>query len=207
MDFFPHKKQNGFTLLELLIAISVFAVMSFMAYGGLSNVIANSESSKAALERLHTVQLSMFNIGRDLSQIAKRNIRDEFGDSQNYILSGGNNDSVIEFTRNGRRNPANLLRSNLVRVAYKLEEGNLIRMQWPQLDRVQGMIPYENTLLTDVTNLNLRFLDNSAKWHDEWPPLNSAGTTSGTPGNLEAIEMKITLNDWGEIRRLIKASS
>ena len=108
-----NNKNTGFTLLELLVSITIFAVMSVMAYGGLSSVISNSESSKIALTRLQEVQQTMVNIERDFSQIAKRDIRDEFGSVRAYLITDDNSDLLIEFTRNGRRNPAGLLRSNM----------------------------------------------------------------------------------------------
>lgn len=200
-----HKNKNtGFTLLELLVAITIFAVMSVMAYGGLNSVISNSESSKVALTRLQEVQQTMVNIERDFSQIAKRDIRDEFGSQRAYLITDDNSDLLIEFTRNGRRNPAGLLRSTMIRVAYRLENGELIRLYWPQLDRVQGMLPYENTLLSNVTSAELQFLDSDNEWHSQWPPLNASVTPNNTGLTLSAIEYKITLEDWGEISRLFK---
>ena len=196
--------HNGFTLLELLIAITVFAVMTVMAYGGLSNVIANSESSKKSLVRLQEIQQTVFNIERDFSQITERSIRDEFGETQKYLTAGDNIDRLIEFTRNGRRNPANLLRSHLVRVAYKLEDGNLIRIYWPHLDRSPNAVPFENILLTAVNKTEFRFLDNNSEWHSEWPPLNPTRASNNDPITLSAIEFILTLDDWGNISRLFK---
>lgn len=200
-------RQKGFTLLELLVAITIFATMTIMAYGGLSNVITNSESSGKALARLQEVQQTMLNLERDFSQIVERKIRDEFGEVKNYIVIDSNTGTLIEFTRSGRRNPARLLRSNLIRVAYKLDEGKLIRMYWPHLDRVQGMVPYETSLLTGVTNVEIRFLDNNAEWHSTWPPLNASSSAVGTTIFLSAIDYRITLDDWGEISRLFRVKS
>ena len=200
-------KHHGFTLLELLVAMTVFATMSIMAYGGLTNVINNSDASEQSLKRLHEVQLSLFMIERDLSQITQRNIRDEFGQKDNYIEAGSNIDYLIELSRNGRRNPANILRSHLERVSYKLEEGNLMRLSWPHLDKVQGMEPYQNTLLTDVENAQIRFLDNNKEWHEQWPPLDPNSTTNSSQLLLSGIEFKLLLNDWGEISRLFKANN
>jgi general secretion pathway protein J len=189
---------QGFTLLELLIAIAVFAIMSVMAYGGLSNVISNSTRIEAELEKIHSVQRAMFTMTRDFMQITNRSIRDEFGNTQPHLTTNINTDYLVEFTRNGRRNPAKLLRSHLLRVAYKFEEKKLSRLFWPQLDRVQGMEPYEDVLLDNVTLAELRYLDDSNEWHNEWPPLSSTTTAIDTP---RAIEFKLELEGWGELTR------
>lgn len=193
-----HRYGSGFTLLELLVAIAVFAIMAVMAYGGLNNVIANSEQSDAAMRRLQEVQLAMLTVSRDFNHISPRNIRDEYGNATNYLMTNGNADLVVEFTRNGRRNPAELLRSHLQRVAYKLDENSLVRVHWNHLDRSQGAEPVESVLLTDVKAFEIRYLDSEKEWHGEWPPLAASG--GGTA--LVALELRLELADWGQITRL-----
>jgi len=196
----------GFTLLELLVAVAIFAVLSAMAYGGLRNVIDNSQQTEAAMQRLQQVQLAMLKISRDLTQLSPRNIRDEYGNTSNYIVTDQSGDVFIEFTRGGRRNPAEMLRSHLQRVAYKLEENTLSRLHWPHLDRTQEMQPYESVLLEEVESANVRFLDKDNEWHDEWPPLNATGQLDGNTAVLSAIEFTVTLQDWGELVRLFMVS-
>ena len=206
MNKIPTKKifPKGFTLLELLIAIAVFAVMSAMAYGGLRSVISNSAHSKTELERIHAVQYAMSVMSRDLTQIVSRNIRDEFGNTLPYLTTS-NIDFLIEFTRGGYRNPAVLKRSNMLRVTYKHEDKTLVRLYWPQLDRVQGMEPYERVLLTGVSQIELKYLDDSGDWQTQWPPNNNqAGTPVPRP---TAIELKINLEDWGEVTRLFRINT
>lgn len=190
--------QQGFTLLELLIASIIFAIMALMAYGGLDNVIRNSQASKQALKRLQEVQQTVSVLNRDLTQIIRRDIRDEYGNRQDYLTTANNIDNLVEFTRGGRVNPANLLRSSLLRVAYRFEEEKLIRLQWPQLDRAPGMEAKQTVLLEEIEEVKLRFLDQRSEWQQQWPPLNS-GTA---PAELLAIEVTLQLKDWGEIRRL-----
>lgn len=199
-------RGRGFTLLELLVAVAVFAILSAMAYGGLRNVIDNSRQTESAMERLQQVQLAMLNLSRDFTQLSTRSIRDEYGNSTNYLLSGQGSDIIIEFTRGGRRNPAELLRSHLQRVAYKLEENTLSRLHWPHLDRTQEMQPYESVLLEDVENAGIRFLDSNNEWHSEWPPLDAAGIPGTEAVSLAAIEVSLELQDWGELVRLFKMS-
>ena len=197
----------GFTLLELLVAVAIFAVLSAMAYGGLSSVIDNSQQTETSMQRLQQVQLAMLKISRDFTQLAQRNIRDEYGNSKDYVLTGEGGDIFIEFTRGGRRNPAELQRSHLQRVAYKLEDNQLSRLDWPHLDRTREMQPYESVLLDQVENAGVRFLDKNNEWHDEWPPLNAVSQEGDDSETLSAIEFTLELQDWGELVRLFVANS
>lgn len=197
---------RGFTLIELLIAIAVFSVMSVMAYGGLSQIIQNSSHSKLELQRLQSIQRAVLSISRDLTQIIERDIRDEYGNTQPFLLAGNSIDYLLEFTRNGRRNPAKLQRSHLLRVAYQHEDGKLLRLFWPQLDRAPGMVPYESILLEQVTAVELRFRDDAGEWHSTWPPLN-AQQAGANPSRLSAIEFTLELENWGEISRLYQVGS
>ncbi len=171
---------RGFTLIELLIAISVFAIMAAMAYGGLSQIIRNNSLSEQSMARVQQVQRAVYIMTRDFNQIIERDIRDQFGTTQPYLISN-TLDYVVEFTRNGRRNPAGFLRSNLQRVAYQLKDNKLYRVTWPQLDRVQGMEPDSRELLDNVKDFTIRYLDASAAWHNQWPPLNNSPGIAARP--------------------------
>jgi len=199
-------KQQGFTLLELLIASIIFAIMAVMAYGGLDNVISNSQASKQALKRLQQIQQSVSVLNRDFRQLIPRPIRDEFGNTQPYLSAGNNIDYLVEFSRGGRVNPGGLLRSTLLRVAYQFDEETLVRLQWPQLDRTQEQEPKKTTLIDNLEAVTIRFLDPAGEWQEQWPPLNAAsvdasGTAVATIYPL-AIEIILQLKDWGDIRRL-----
>ncbi len=198
--------QRGFTLLELLVAITVFATMSVMAYGGLRNVIDNSEAAEQALARLKNVQTAISIISRDLSQLARRDIRDEYGNRQRYLQTPQNPDRLIEFTRSGQRNPAALARSHLQRIAYQLQQGTLYRLHWPQLDRAPGVEAYQRAVLDQVNNVDFRFLDDNRNWHNQWPPLDANADGNALPPQPRAIEITLELDDWGKIIRLYEVS-
>ncbi|MBE9560812.1 MAG: type II secretion system minor pseudopilin GspJ [Proteobacteria bacterium] len=196
-------KQQGFTLLELLIASIIFAIMAIMAYGGLANVMDNSKASQTALKRLQQIQQSVSVLNRDLLQILPRAVRDEYGNVQPALSAGNNIDNLVEFTRGGRVNPANLLRSTLLRVAYRFDDEKLLRLQWPQLDNAPGVEAKQTILIDDVENVSIRFLDQNGEWQEQWPPLNADdGSNTGNTTGPTAIEVVLQLNDWGEIRRL-----
>lgn len=178
--------------------------MAVMAYGGLQNVIDNSQSSKKALNRLQQLQKCVSVLNRDLLQIIPRPIRDEFGNPQPALSTSTNLDYLVEFTRSGRPNPTSAALSTLQRVAYQLEDGELIRLQWPHLDRTQESEPRKSTLIDNVEEATVTFMDENNRSQTQWPPLNIVTNDDGTtetPG-LKAIEITILLKDWGEIRRL-----
>ena len=83
-------------------------------------------------------------------------------------------------------------------VAYRFEEETLYRDQWLVLDRAQDSPSSEAQLLTGVTDVRLRFLDEELQWHSQWPPLNR---TEVMP---KAMEIVLELDEWGEITRLFR---
>jgi len=177
-----------------------------MAYGGLSNVIDNSHASQGALDRLQQLQHAVSMLNRDFSQIRHRGIRDSFGQDQPFITTNSNEGNLIEFTRGGRLNPANLKRSSLLRVGYRLQENKLLRFQWKELDQAPNSEPRENMLIDNIDDIRIRYLDDKAEWQEQWPPVNFASVdndgSSITLPSPTAIEVILTLSDWGEIRRL-----
>lgn len=199
-------KQQGFTLLELLIASIIFALMAIMAYGGLANVMDNSEASKLALHRLKQLQQTVSVLNRDFSQLVSRPIRDEYGNQLPPLAAGSNIDYLVEFTRGGRSSPPALARSSLVRVAYRLDEDKLVRLHWPQLDRSPNMEAKQTVLIDDIESISIRYLAQNKEWQQQWPPLNAAEPAidgqPAAPERPDAIEIVLQLNDWGDIRRL-----
>ena len=196
------KKQIGFTLIEVLIAIAIFAILSVLAYGGLSSVIESKQQTEDALTRLRQLQLTMTKLQRDIEQVSAREAKDEFGGSLLKLSSGQDSELLIQFTRNGWRNPAELTRSHLQRVAYKLDEDKLIRMTWPYVDRAQDAQAIETLLIDNISEIKFKFYD-SESWSDNWPK-QSAFAADEEHDLPRAVEVTIKMGDWGEIVRLFR---
>jgi len=195
-------RNSGFTLIEVLIAMAIFAVLAVLAYGGLNSVIRSKEQTEASLTRLRQLQLTMSKLQRDIEQITDRDGRDEFGGILYRLSSRADSDLLLEFTRNGWRNPAGLTRSHLQRVAYKLDEDKLIRLSWPYVDRAQDSQAIETTLIDNVKEVKVRFY-NGTEWQANWPDADTL--TSGAPVTLpRAVEVTLELNDWGKIIRIFR---
>jgi general secretion pathway protein J len=197
-----HSKEQGFTLLEVLIAISIFALMSMAAYQVLQGVIRSGEISKKHSDQLVSIQRAMLIIEQDFTQIVARASRNESGDNDNLrVLTTGKSlyeseDEGIEFTRLGWTNPLNLLpRSNLVRVRYRLLEGQLQRQYFLYPDIVAGQEPETQVLLENIETLNFRFW--SKNWRKTWTEANQLPA---------GIEINFTSKQFGEIKRMFLVS-
>lgn len=196
--------HGGFTLLELLVALSIFALLSAMAYGGLNAVMRSQQVTTEQAERLAQLQKAFFWLGRDITQASTRKIRDEFGDEQAAMVGISIGERRLELSRNGWRNPVGRKRSNLMRVAWGVRDETLVRLHWNVLDRAQDSKPLETEMLDDVEELELRFLDDKQKWHDVWPAI-SRGEESKVALPL-AVEVILETGREGRIRRVFEVA-
>lgn len=196
--------KQGFTLLELLVALSIFSILSVMAYGGLQTVITTKQSTQKSADRMAEIQLAMMRISNDLRQAIPRKIRDEYGDFLPAMQSSKNSNETMVWTRAGYRNPARLKRSHVQRVAYKLKQQKLLRITWPVLDRAQDTKAMEIEILFNLESIQWRFLNNKGEWLSTWPEEGDKAELHPLP---KAVELTLELQDWGKIRRLILLAS
>jgi len=200
------RSARGFTLLELLVAMAIFAIIGALAMGGLNAVLAQKEVARRQLDRLHDVQRAVRLLTNDFSQLNPRYVRDALGTPELPIVSPCTVEYVVCLTRDGWRNPfAQFPRGTLQRVQYALEEGKLERSYWAVMDRTLVNEPREQVLLEDVEAFEVAYLDqgSSGEWTLQWPPLTNTGGTNGN-AVLEAVRISITLKDWGEIVRIVE---
>lgn len=193
-----YKKNAGFTLIELLIAIAIFAVLSFAAYQILQGVLRSGEISKEHDQNLVEIQRGMLLIERDFSQMIARTSRTGSTDSDELrALYAGKNtlDSEyegIEFNRLGWANPLNLLpRSNILRVGYRVQNGELQRLYYLHPDTVSDEKPEQQVILHDIENLTFRF------WDEDWT--SSWSSSTDIPSG---IEITIMSKHYGELKRV-----
>ncbi|MEH6454136.1 MAG: type II secretion system minor pseudopilin GspJ [Psychromonas sp.] len=196
--FSSKQSSKGFTLLEVLVAVTIFAMLSLAAYQVLQGVIRSSEISKEHSENLTELQRAMLIIEQDFTQIVARVSRQEGIDDEDlFTLSVGDDlfdsdDQGIEFNRLGWANPLNLLpRSDILRVRYRLQDGQLQRLYFLYPDTVSGQEPEQQTLLNDVESLSFRFWNND--WQDTWE------SKTALP---EGIEITFSSKSFAEIRRV-----
>lgn len=199
----------GFTLLELLIAIALFALLGLATYRMLEAVLRSDEVVRAQEDQLRQLGRAVWRLEQDLIQVVPRPVRDGYGDEQNALvgqLSSLEGGAALELTRSGWRNPTGMLRSNLQRVRWRLNGESLERLYWLVLDRDLDSEPRVQRVLDDVTALRLRYLDAENSWHEEWPPFDfGRGNPEEQARRLPvAVEVSFDHLRYGTITRLLR---
>lgn len=190
------RHQQGFTLLEVLIAIAIFSIISLASFTIFDSVLKGDATSKIRSERQNELQRAFIIIERDLTQIARRSIRlNGEAPTERLIQSASDSfstqEQVIAFVRHGWTNPGLLLpRSDMQAVAYRLIDETLQRLHYNFVDSVVGEEPKVRALISDVTKLDFEYFDGK-KWQESWP----ANTLP------LAIAIVIDTKDYGVIRR------
>jgi len=211
--------KQGFTLIELLLALGIFSILALLAYGGLNSVLAARETVTVESSRLAAVQRCFVRLGRDFGQLSPRTIRDGFGDTQPALKTGDDTYSythkdeetgekvsvkvavLVEFSAAGKRILPGQKRSSIQRVAYAVHENTLLRLNWSVLDRAQDSQPYFSEVLTDIDQLNVRFLKTDGNWVDTW-------TTDDVALEELPFAVEVIFEDkkWGKLRRVFQVS-
>ena len=206
------KRSSGFTLVEVLIAMAISAVVATIAYSSLSTVLLGTEANQDQARRSYEINRAWMIISRDLRQFVNRPVRDEFGERESALQGGPAARYTLSLTRSGWHNPNAHPRSNLQRVNYRLEDDTLWRDSYPVLDRAGNTEPASVKLLEGVEQLKLEFLGSlnqargtassldTRQWSESWIADSSQPDTVLPPP--AALQLTLQLEDWGELRRL-----
>lgn len=162
-------RQTGFTLVEVLVAILIFALMSAVAYRGLDSVLASEMHISEKDAQWSALALTFGQMQQDFNLAVARPIRNTV-DQQAAAISGrkpplGAEDVQLALTlmQNGQDDAA------VWRVGYRLRSGRLEYLVWPAADQAPQARPRTITLMEHMSKFELRFLDASGSWQPQWP--------------------------------------
>jgi general secretion pathway protein J len=116
-----------------------------------------------------------------------------------------NEEFALELTRGGWPNPAGLPRGTLQRVAWRIEDGELLRYHWTVLDPTLSDVPVITQLIDDVDSILFRYRSHSGEWTELWPPGELQGAVAARI-RPQVVEVVLTLPDEGEIRRFFEVA-
>ena len=190
-------RYRGFTLLEVLIAISIFALIGLGSNAVLRTVVNAEDTSRYVGDEVITMSRALAAMERDFTQLTLRNIKDQYGDTLPALMVNFG-PHTVELTRSGWSNPAQLPRSSLQRVAYSINsDDELIRHFWLVLDRAQNTEPKSKVLFTDVQDFRVS-LRTDSRVLDQWPS-NELQEDGDQP---RLLQIDLTLAHVGSIQAL-----
>ena len=174
----------GFTLLEMLVAIAIFASLALMALQVTNGVTRVNSAVAGHDQKLNLMQQTMSFLNHDLTQMMPRPVRGDQGQREPALLAGA---GVLASESEVMRLP----RSNLLTVGYRIHGGYLERLAWPLTDAAGSVKPTTQKLIP-ADSLRLQFYDGT-RWQESWSSVQAI-----------PVAVRITLHSpqWGEIERI-----
>jgi len=188
----PDNQEAGFTLVEALVSLFVFALVA----GGCVAMLGQSVEAQSrvgnAQEDLRVLQSARALLVSDVAQIALRPTRVE-GQQGRVFLGIGGAQPRIAFVRSaGEIGAEDQLSTSLVAVEYGIDvDGRLARWTRNALDPGTAAESDERVLLDGAKDIRFEFHD-GAGWREDW-----AATGMTVP---RAVAIIATLPRYGRVR-------
>jgi len=190
----PNKHTSGFTLLEILIALFIFTILSMMMVGALHSVISTQSGTERSAARLRELQIVLVRLGRDIEQTVNRPVKtaNDQDASAFYGTAHG-----FAFTHGGMAGQSSQ-QQVLQRAQYIWGQNALWRMAWDVLDQAEkSPKPSQRKVMENVTEARFEYLDSKQKFYQDWPV--SGQANQPLP---RAVRITLTIEDWGTIKQI-----
>ena len=203
------RSQRAFTLVELLVALAIFAIMAMMSYRTLDSVFQTRQHLSSETARLRDVALLFARLDDDFVALFDRPARnaDNLLDDALRLtaLLPGADDATLVFTRSGFAGGTGQSAAPQ-RVGYRIKEDVLELVLWPSLDSAPRTVPRAVPALTGVREAKWRAMDGGGNWQNVWrsTPVSTSGATSTIAPSLmpAALELSITLANGETLTRV-----
>jgi general secretion pathway protein J len=167
---FERSAEHGFTLIELLVAVMIFAMLATGGVLLLRSTVDGQAAVRVHLDALADVQRGLSTLDADLSQATVRISRTQDGALAPAFFGrvAQDDEPLMQFVRDGWSNPGMLRHPSLQKIEYWWRDGRLERIGYDALD---GAEPTEPAVLFDgVTALTLRYRAKNGSWLERWAP-------------------------------------
>ena len=188
------RRRSGFTLIEVMIALLIFALLAAAGVLVLSQSIDNRFVVKASTDRTAELQRLRATLRADLGQAAPRRVRAANGQpaTSPILAAEAPGDPLLVLVRAGWSNLDGRPRASLQRVEYRLVEDRLERRVAPYLDGARAGPP--QVLYRGVKEARVAFIQNGSE-----APAFSASSDRPLP---DAVRVTLTLDGFGPVEQL-----
>lgn len=191
--------SRGFTLIEMLVALLILALLAIAGYRGLNAVLDARTAVSQETRKWQQLMFFFSRMDQDIAQALPRPVRNTGGVTEPEFIGHqtliGANDAQLAFTRAGFAD-AGAAQLAPQRIGYRLDGNTILLLRWPALDQPVRPAPRRYPLLKGVRAFDLRYLTTAGVWLKQWPP---PGQNSGMPS---AVEVSLTLADGKTITRV-----
>lgn len=188
----PARRQRGLTLIELMVALAIFAVLGVLSYRALAEVSTSRTRLEEGFERWRSIGRAMQRIDTDLLQLVAP------ATSSSPTTSAQASPPLLLTRAASGGAELQLLRLDeargVRRVGYRLVDGRLDWLRWSGREAFGE--PTVEPLLGNVRNVRWRFLTGGNRV-DAWPPGDRRGTLP------DAVILELELPDHGTLTRFI----
>jgi len=155
------QNQTGFTLIEVLIVVAIFAVITSIGYVVLTQYISTTEKLELNQIRIQKLQQTFSLLEKDFRYIQSRSVRNEFGDFEaSFAIENSSQipGELIRFTT-AHADYLSYDTGKLVRVVWSLDGDSLIRNTWPVVDRDESIEISAQEVLHDVDRVEIQMYE------------------------------------------------
>ena len=149
--------QRGFTLVEVLIALFIFSLISVGATSALTSSLRGQAQMEDRLGEISNLENMRALMRSDMASLTLRERREAYGNVEPYVLQSGG-EILLDFTRTGRSNPAGEPRGDLQRAAYLFKGGHLIRRSYAQINPAPQSGYVDRILVKNVADAKMQLV-------------------------------------------------
>ena len=209
--------NRGFTLLEVMVSLAIFSLLSVASYQFLRSLSLASETVMTSEERRWQLETGLLILEQDMRYLIPRSSRKSSAEEasgaeedrdavRSYPALTNRHGTFLEFSRSGLPADISAQRHAPGRVVYRLEEGEqgktLRRAVYRAVDTTQRSTA-EQQLFSALEAVSLRFMGEDGAWRNLWPPAIREGRPADKVRLPVAVEIAFTLRDQAPITRVI----
>lgn len=166
------RSEAGFTLIETLVALFVVAMLATTGGALLVSSLEASRTTKGEAERVRQLEIAHALLRDDLAAALARasSAPGRIGGPAGFTgRDGSRAGEILSFVRGGRTrlSPESEMRSDLMRIDYSFDTGQLHRKAWLRPDPTRDTPAVERVLLDGVARLQVRYRAGGA-WSSQW---------------------------------------